>query len=342
LANDSALTPAQAAFVRGQVPEFSEQTWSVSLAGQAASQRLFVRIKEKDTVARSFILVIWDSKDEDWPRFLAIPQEVAPHAPFLPKIFASDARHGLVLEEDLGGQTLHRCVSETAGHAEAVIAIYCRVLDALCVWQSLEAKTSAAVASRAMDAETFLWETDYFARRCVVDFCGPSGEQALGEAWEKERRRLALAAASLPRTFIHRDFQSENILLTGAGVRFVDFQGARLGPPGYDVASLLYDPYIGFLSAERTAQLFDYYCSCAVPVKIGRHDFDLCAAQRLMQACGAYGNLSIHKGKTQYREFMPVALDRLKNVMERLPEYPAMQKVVEYCWKTAGRSVYFY
>lgn len=337
MASDSALTPAQIAFVRGQVPEFSEKTWRVSLAGQAASQRLFVRIKEKNAAGRSFILVVWDGKDEDWPRFLAIPQEVSPHAPFLPKIFASDARHGLILEEDLGDHTLHRVVSEAKGDEKTNMNAYRRVLEVLCTWQSLEAKTSATIASRTMDLETFLWETDYFARRCVVDFCGC--EFALGEAWEKERRDLARAAASLPKTFIHRDFQSENILMTGAGVRFVDFQGARLGPPGYDAASLLYDPYICFLSAERTAQLFDYYCSLAVRVKAGRHDFDLCAAQRLMQACGAYGNLSIHKGKTRYREFMPIALDRLKSVMERLPEYPEIKKVAGCCRGAAGHSV---
>jgi hypothetical protein len=57
-----------------------------------------------------------------------------------------------------------------------------------------------------------------------------------------------------------------------------------------------------------------------------------------MQACGAYGNLSIHKGKTRYREFMPVALDRLKNVMERLPEYPAIRKVVDSCRQAVGKT----
>ena len=214
---------------------------------------------------------------------------------------------------------------------------YRRVLEALCAWQSLDVKTSPAIASRTMDIETFLWETDYFARRCVVDFCGR--EEALGEAWEKERRALARAAASLPKTFIHRDFQSENILMSNAGIRFVDFQGARLGPPGYDVASLLYDPYVNFLGVEYTAQLFDYYCSLGPRVTTEQHDFDLCAAQRLMQACGAYGNLSIHKGKIRYREFMPIALDRLKSVMKRLPEYPAIKKVVECCREAVGRSV---
>lgn len=331
MASDTALTPAQTVFVRGYVSDFSEKEWTISPAGQAGSSRVFVRISETAGKKRSFILVVWDSKDEDWRRFLAIPREVSSQVSFLPEIYASDTDLGLILEEDLGCRTLNSAVSGKGAGKTAIIDAYCRVLFALCAWQSLDAKTSPAVAARTMDAGTFLGETDYFARHCIVAFCGCG--KMLGDAWEKERRALAHAAASLPTTFIHRDFQSENILLTGTGVRFVDFQGARLGPPAYDVASLLYDPYVDFLSTRLTTRLFEYYRSLALRVKVGQHDFDICAAQRLMQACGAYGNLSINKGKTRYREFMPVALERLAEVMARLPEYPAMEKTVECCRK---------
>ena len=336
MASDTVLTPAQAGFVRVQVSDFSEKEWDITSAGQAGSQRMFVRVREKAGKKRSFILIVWDNRDEDWQRFLNIPREVSPHVSFLPEIYASDSTLGLILEEDLGNRTLNSAVSGAEGEKTTIIDTYCRVLFALCAWQSLEAKTSPTIAARTMDAEAFLWETDYFARRCVVDFCGC--EKALGGAWESERRALAGASASLPKSFIHRDFQSENILLNGAMVRFVDFQGARLGPPAYDVASLLYDPYVSFLSARDTARLFEYYRSLALRVKVGQHDFDICAAQRLMQACGAYGNLSIHKGKVRYRQFMPVALDRLKSVMERLPEYPAIKNVVECCREAVGKS----
>lgn len=339
--SDTVLTPAQAAFVCGHISDFQEKEWKISPAGQAGSPRIFVRIREMTGQKRSFILVVWDSRDEDWPRFLNIPREVSSHVSFLPKIFASDSRSGLILEEDLGDRTLHSAVSGSKGSETAIIDAYCRALYALCAWQSLDEKASPTISSRSMDPDTFLWESDYFARRCAVDFCGCSrllGEQALGNAWESERRALARAAASLPRTFIHRDFQSENILISGAVVRFVDFQGARLGPPAYDVASLLYDPYVDFLNTRLATRLFEYYRSLVLKVKVGQHEFDLCAAQRLMQACGAYGNLSIHKGKTRYREFIPVALDRLKDVMERLPEYPAIQKVVECCRQAVRKS----
>jgi N-acetylmuramate 1-kinase len=335
LDDNVALTPAQAAFVRGHADGFSEKEWKISKAGQAGSQRLFIRITKKKAPFHSYILVVWDGRDDDWGRFCAIAKELSQGFPFLPRIFASDSRSGLILEEDLGDCTLHSAVTSAKDDEKTVMDAYRRVVDALCAWHSLDVKESSTIASREMDLDTFLWETGYFAQRCAADFCGCS--RAMDGTWEQERRKLAHAAAMQPKTFMHRDFQSENILLTENGVRFVDFQGARLGPPAYDLASLLYDPYVSSLTPERTGLLFDYYRSLDMRVNVTRHEFDLCAAQRLMQACGAYGNLSLHKGKTRYREFMPVALDRLCNVLERLPEYPAIKNIAERCREAARK-----
>ena len=248
--------------------------------------------------------------------------------PFLPKIYRSNARHGLILEEDMGDMTLCRYALEHSSETDAEAA-YCRALDALAEWQSLDISLSPTISSRALDMEVFLWETDYFARRCVVDFC--ACEDTLTRGWEKERQALAAAASGLPRTFIHRDFQSENILLQGDAVRFVDFQGARLGPPAYDLASLLCDPYVDLLTPQLGERLYSYYRSLNPRHGADRRAFDMCAAQRLMQALGAYGNLSIHKGKTRYRQFVPIALKKLHAVMERLTEFKAIRAVVECC-----------
>jgi len=43
---------------------------------------------------------------------------------------------------------------------------------------------------------------------------------------------------------MHRDFQSKNLMIKNEQIFVIDFQGARLGPPSYDLASLLFDPYV--------------------------------------------------------------------------------------------------
>jgi aminoglycoside/choline kinase family phosphotransferase len=236
--------------------------------------------------------------------------------------------HGLILEEDLGTVTLKDYYFKNESNLEAIENTYKNVLDALLKWQKLDLSVSQSISSRAMDYDTFMWETDYFARFCVKDFC--ACEKVLNKNWEKEREQMALAASSLPRSCIHRDFQSENVMVHNGKIRFVDYQGARLGPAHYDVASLLFDPYIPTLSFGLVTSLYAYYKSIS-KTDNNEHTFYLCAAQRLMQALGAYGNLSLHKGKTWYKEFITLALNRLVHVLSFLPDYPYMGMVAQEC-----------
>jgi aminoglycoside/choline kinase family phosphotransferase len=321
---EAELTPAQLAFLEASIRDFDVAEWRTELAGQAASTRRFFRVSG---AGRSYILVEWDSGDEDWPRFLGIEAYLSPSIPFLPKIHASDPLHGLILEEDLGDVTLKRFCIERAGRGDAVESAYRKVIDAMTVWHAQDVAGCPFISSRSMDVETFLWETGYFARHCVVEFFAE--ERLLADGWEAERRRMAEYAASVPAVCMHRDFQSENVLITGGHIRFVDYQGARLGPPHYDAASLLFDPYVD-LDRDTRDGLIGYYLS-----KTGAASesgaFYTCAAQRLMQALGAYANLSLHKGKPRYREFIPSALERLYYVMDFLPDYPAIKGVVHGC-----------
>jgi aminoglycoside/choline kinase family phosphotransferase len=182
-----------------------------------------------------------------------------------------------------------------------------------------------------MDTDTFLWESDYFAQHCVTKFFAK--EELLTSAWEEERKRMAARAAGFPKVNMHRDFQSENIMIRRGRVRFIDFQGARLGPAHYDAASLIFDPYIDQLGPGSVEGLINYYLAKkGASSDSDKNDFYVCAAQRLMQALGAYGNLSIHKGKPQYRQFIPIAIERLAYVFNNfLPDYPAMRELVNGC-----------
>lgn len=321
------LTPAQAGFLKEHIPGYRHGSWTVSPAGRAGSDRLFFRVKSHEK-GEAYILIAWDSADNDWNRFLTIQRDVSARVSFLPKIFAHDSAHGLILEEDLGSTTLKQRCLRPSMTKKNIETLYRSVLDALTLWQRLDGSASAVIDSRRMDREMFLWESDYFGQHCVGDYFGC--ETMLNDKWEKERLAMALCAAALPPVCIHRDFQSENIMLHKGKIRFVDFQGARLGPAEYDVASLVYDPYVPILSHDMSNRLFEYYLSIS-PNKVSAHSFRMCAMQRLMQALGAYGKLSIHKGKDWYRAYIPVALKRLADVVGQGRDFPVLRGIVEAC-----------
>ena len=127
--------------------------------------------------------------------------------------------------------------------------------------------------------------------------------------------------ADLPRSLVHRDFQSENVMVRDGQVFLIDYQGLRFGRPEYDVASLIYDPYVPLKKEERE-QLITHY------QRQGGEDSDVfqtclakCAAQRLMQALGAYGNLGLNLGKPHYLKFILPAMDNLIEATSSLPEF---------------------
>jgi aminoglycoside/choline kinase family phosphotransferase len=319
------FTPAQIQFLARWLSGFEPSAWIVSEAGYAGSERRFLRIRKTSGEKISYIIVLWDSRDSDWNRFITIERELRGIVPFLPEVFASDEVHGLILEEDLGDATLKSIVAENPGAMETT---YRRAIDALVQWQGIALTTSSIIASRSMDLEVFLWESRYFAVHCVTEFFGNDG--LLSKEWEKERTEIALAAAAFPKVYIHRDFQSENILMHDDSIRFVDFQGARLGPAGYDLASLLFDPYITQLDDGLCGRLFEYYRE-KTRDPLDEDSFHICALQRLMQALGAYGNLSIHKGKERYRQFIPLALDRCHKILGRISRFPHLTEIVNAC-----------
>ncbi|HLV32798.1 MAG TPA: phosphotransferase [Chitinispirillaceae bacterium] len=327
--NDCFLTPAQIEFIKTLLDDFSLEEWTVELAGKAASQRYFIRVSQE---LRSCILIVWDSSDPDWDRFLTIAGKLRKQVSFLPQIYGCDPEHGLILEEDLGDLTLKRYCKENISDSRQTVTLYKNVLDALKQWHNLDFSPCASVIYNRMDQEMFLWETAYFARYCVQDYFGC--EYLLDKRWEQERRLLSQIASSLPPVFIHRDFQSENIIIQENEIRFVDFQGARLGPAYYDIASLLFDPYVESLDNNVADELVYWYSEQSGNANNDKRDFLVCASQRLMQALGAYGNLCLHKGRQWYREYIPVALQRLSSVLDQLDEFKHIKRVVEACEET--------
>ena len=93
----------------------------------------------------------------------------------------------------------------------------------------------------------------------------------------------------------------------------------RPGLAEYDLASLLFDPYVRLSAVERE-ELWSYYrgrrglqSATEMPETLR-----LCAMQRLMQALGAYGFLGLVKGNRQFIGHIPAALNSLCKVVAEI------------------------
>ena len=131
------------------------------------------------------------------------------------------------------------------------------------------------------------------------------------------RDELDAVAAELlggSQAVIHRDLQSSNILFKGRRFAFIDYQGMRYGSPAYDIASLLYDPYVMIDSKLRCKLAAAYAgllpeCPDVLPL------FFKGAVQRLVQSLGAFGRLS-QLGHVSFESHILPALTNLLEVAD--------------------------
>ena len=154
------------------------------------------------------------------------------------------------------------------------------------------------------DDETWEWERNLFAKYCL----GANFQMEMSEAVRKELEGVAEILEREPKALVHRDFQSTNVLWKNGELSFIDFQGMRLGPAAYDLASLVYDPYVTFIEGERKALVALYAKLANRPelVKI----LPYAAVQRLAQCLGAYGRLA-SVGQPQFGKHVVPALRNL-------------------------------
>ncbi len=111
---------------------------------------------------------------------------------------------------------------------------------------------------REFSEQLYLWEQGYFFEHCLGAHFGLDAATVQRYATLPALTGIADHLAHLPRVLVHRDFQSQNILIHQGAAWLIDFQGMRPGLPQYDVASLLYDPYVTLSGSERD-HLLAYY-----------------------------------------------------------------------------------
>ncbi len=203
--------------------------------------------------------------------------------------------------------------------------MYCDALEQLCFLHTrgpAALHSSPLVLQKEFTTALYRWEQDYFFENCLGLYFGVERAAIEGRCQLDALGEIARRLGRQPRALAHRDFQSQNVIIRGGQAYLIDFQGLRPGLRQYDLASIVYDPYVA-LSAEERGELVNYYKECCARDGVGLLEnfdsiFDLCAMQRLMQALGAYGYLGIVKQRAEFLKHIPPALANLREVVGRI------------------------
>ena len=220
--------------------------------------------------------------------------------------------HGIPVPEILADiPTMKTMMMSNAGvERKMSLDEYAKVVKTLAKFNALGAEDALPDLLPPFDDETWEWERNLFAKYCL----GVNFRMEMPEAVRKELEGVAEVLEREPKALVHRDFQSTNVLWKGENLAFIDFQGMRLGPAAYDLASLVYDPYVK-LSDDARRALVALYAKEA-----GREDFvkilPFAAVQRLAQCLGAYGRLA-SVGQPQFGKHVVPALVNLLDAADR-------------------------
>lgn len=287
------------------------------------SDRVFLRIIGGE---RGLIAVL---PSPTLPRALAEAQAVwdigrhlARCAVPVPTLLAFDPATGIIICEDLGNLQLHGIATGGQLSLGEIVALYRQGLEVL-----LQMQLAGAVGldpgwcwdTPAYDRELMLTrESGYFREACCRDYLGMTTMPA---GLEEDFQRLADLVAQAPaRFFLHRDYQSRNLLVKDGRLRVLDFQGGRLGPLAYDLASFLNDPYVDLPPSSRD-ELFGYYVQLLTErepnLAAGFAEGYLWAAlQRNLQILGAFAFLSKAKGKSFFQAYLLPAAVNLNRLLQ--------------------------
>ena len=150
------------------------------------------------------------------------------------------------------------------------------------------------------------------------------------ELWQNVCTILIQSALEQPKTIVHRDFHSRNLMvLSDNELGILDFQDAVIGAITYDLVSLLRDCYIA-LPIEQVQQHLKYYharLNLDVDYPQFQRWFDLMGMQRHLKAIGIFSRLNYRDDKPNYLNDIPRTLNY---VIEQTAHYPEFAEFHHY------------
>ena len=258
----------------------------------------------------------------------------------VPRLIRHDSVRCLIATEDLGDTDLWS-LRETAWETRE--ALYRKTLAIIHRLHSFPEKKFPSGRVRLVESfnpNLYRWEQDYFMDHFVRDGCGIElGPSFQGEL-EVELSSLAERLGGTGRCLIHRDLQSQNVMIRDGESFLIDFQGMRFGSRFYDLGSLLCDPYVNLSNSERE-ELLSYYYGLSkwdLDWETFQNTFWEASTQRLMQALGAYGFLGLKKELKAYLGHIPAGLHNLYLATVQVASLPRLQELSLRCQNSIGAA----
>lgn len=328
-------------------PALSKNSYTVAkLAGQASTREYFrITFDNGQTAVLMKIPAGAASVSEEISKsdqaitelpFINVQKYLESLALPVPHILAYSQSDSLLLLQDLGDESLEQVIRGAS--KEALTSSYQQAISLLVEMQTktttqLDARCVAF--SRMYDENLLNGEFDHFVEYGIEDRFQKKMNQADRKKFDEMARSITQQLTQTPQGFVHRDFQSRNLIRHDNKLWMIDFQDALMGPMIYDLAALLRDSYVSLDWSTIDKLQKDYL------EKIGKNhpyknrekelkkDFDLQTIQRKLKDAGRFQYILTVKKNPSFLVHVPHSLRYVREALERRKEYAEMLSLLE-------------
>ena len=255
----------------------------------------------------------------------------------VPRVVAESADSKFYLQNDLGDTLLFDFMAEgrkTGIFSEPEKEMLRKTMRKLPLIQVLGADGfdfSVCYPQPEFNDRSVFWDLNYFK----YNFLKTTGLDFQENRLEDDFIRFSeVLLRSKTDTFMYRDFQSRNVMISDGEPYFIDYQGGRKGPLAYDVASFLWQAKANFSNELREELLQVYINSLKELIPVDEVDFhkQLChfVLFRTLQVLGAYGFRGYFEKKPHFLQSIPFAIENLKEILKNdFSEYPYLVEILK-------------
>ena len=245
-----------------------------------------------------------------------------------PRVLQADIERGFLLLTDLGS-TLY--LAELEKNPSSGTTLYSDAIAALLILQQQGSEFQKELPS--YDTKLLRFELSLFHDWLCECHLGISFSASEVQAWNACCEVLIENALQQEKVFVHRDYHSRNLMVTGKNnPGILDFQDAVEGPLTYDLVSLLKDCYVKWPAEQIQQWAMSFHDGLQdelrnkVDAKIFMQQFELMGVQRHLKAAGIFARLLHRDGKTGYMQDVPRTLSYIIDIA---PRYDALSFLSE-------------
>ena len=244
----------------------------------------------------------------------------------VPEYYVDDVAAGYVLIEDLGNERFFDRLQTVS--AASRMALYGEALQLLADWQAATALGLPKHSVPTFGRDHLLAE--------LAEFADMALEARLGITLSSKERQViadvgeALVAELLsgPQVLAHRDFQSQNLMVTARGLVLIDFQDAFMAPDVYDLVALLRDSYIVLSPDELDHHLARFALITGRDEAALRERFHLQTIQRKLKDSGRFETLA-RRGKPHFLAFFADSIGYVVHALKASGRFPELLALLE-------------